>query len=1109
MLNIFYGREDLDKEKFIFDHMAERALIMVPDQYTLEAERQAFRHLGISALMDVEVVSPSSLGENILGELGGSRRAFINKYGRHMILYKSAAALSEKLRVFRGMEDKPAFIDEVNNFISEMKQYGCGPEDLTQMASREDCDPYTRRKLLDMYDLFSDYEKQIEGRYTDSEDRVDLYLHKIKDSALVRGNTIWVYGFDSFAPKTLALLGELMSAAKDVNVVLTWDGSGKDADLFELTGIVAANLCSEADSRGVLWNRQPVGSGYRLSDVQDAVRHIEKELYATPPAADSCHDGITLVEAANVYNEAESAAAFVLGLVRDRGFRYKDIRLVCNDMDGRRAVIEKVFEEYGIEVFSDIKRDITDSPAIRAVSALTDICAAGLTTEKLLSLLKSGFGDLTAEETAVVENYAIKYKIKGYMWKSPFRRGIEEYGEDGLKTINDLREKAVAPILSLEKIRGKKTTGEFIEQFYSYLRGDMKMREKIGDFIAGLEEKELFEEADEMALVWDSFLSVLDQIYEIMGQEPFDAGLFNDILMTGLGQVEIGLLPPTEDGLILGNIQRSRTGRVRALVVLGANEGLLPREKPTEGLFSAEEREMFRDSGKELCKVDQIRFMEEKLAIYRTFSRADEILWMSCSLSDTEGNQLRPSHIFTRMKELFPNAEVQKDVLNRENRDELISGGISGLRHLGTILRESAGEEAAAGKAGRGISDRWKQAISWILENRPEEMARIRDSLFFTNKQDALGKEAAEALFMGDTGTALRLSPSRIETFSRCPFSHFVTYGLRPEERRVFEASSREIGDVYHRCLMKLTQELTVKGKDVTDPASPWMTVTKEECADLVRREIEAIAGEYREGLFNAGAVENYRRERLIEVCSQVCYAVVEQVRKGRIKTILPEAFFGRRGVLPPVETDVDGRKVYIEGIIDRVDYLEDGRVKIVDYKTGNENFDINEARTGYRLQLMIYLQAACQKGARPAGVFYFLIKDHQINMTEMDIDSQTVEDKIRKNFRMNGIMVDDEEVIEEIAGRFTGSSDVVQIRNTKDGIKSAGKETLVAEDEFAGLQADVEDKVKELCEDILAGRIDIHPMKTRDTSACAFCRYRGICRFDTVFEGCSYNIIS
>ena len=182
MLNIFYGRENLDKEKFIFDHMAGRALIMVPDQYTLEAERQAFRHLGISALMDVEIVSPSSLGENILNELGGSRRNFINKYGRHMILYKSAAARRDELQVFRGLENKASFIDAVNNFISEMKQYGCGPKELAEMIAAEGTDDYTGKKLADINLLFNDYEKQIEGKYTDSEDRIDLYLGKIRES---------------------------------------------------------------------------------------------------------------------------------------------------------------------------------------------------------------------------------------------------------------------------------------------------------------------------------------------------------------------------------------------------------------------------------------------------------------------------------------------------------------------------------------------------------------------------------------------------------------------------------------------------------------------------------------------------------------------------------------------------------------------------------------------------------------------------------------------------------------------------------------------------------------------------------------------------------------
>ena len=240
------------------------------------------------------------------------------------------------------------------------------------------------------------------------------------------------------------------------------------------------------------------------------------------------------------------------------------------------------------------------------------------------------------------------------------------------------------------------TTGDFIRQFYDYLCVDLKLREKVLDFIGEQEDAELYETADETASVWKNFASVLDQIYDIMGGEPFEPEMFLDILMTGLRQVEIGLLPPAEDALMLGPIQRSRSSRVKALVVMGVNEGILPQEKPTQGLFSAEERELFREKGRELCKVDSIRFMEEKLAIYRNLSQAAEYLWMSCALSDEEGNQLRPSHIFTRMKELFPELAVQPDVLNRKDKSELINSRTSGLRHLSRIIRETI-EGGAAG----------------------------------------------------------------------------------------------------------------------------------------------------------------------------------------------------------------------------------------------------------------------------------------------------------------------------------------------------------------------------------------------------------------------------
>ena len=146
-----------------------------------------------------------------------------------------------------------------------------------------------------------------------------------------------------------------------------------------------------------------------------------------------------------------------------------------------------MFEEYGIEVYSDIKRDITDSPVIRHILALLDTCVGGFKTEALMRTIKSGFGDLSGEEAAAPENYAIKYKIKGSMWKKPFRRGKSEYGEEGLTQINQLRRMAVEPVLPLEKLikaaahagqdaAGTKaegtagadivTTGNFIRQFW-------------------------------------------------------------------------------------------------------------------------------------------------------------------------------------------------------------------------------------------------------------------------------------------------------------------------------------------------------------------------------------------------------------------------------------------------------------------------------------------------------------------------------------------------------------------------------------------------------------------------------------------------------------------
>lgn len=1099
MLNIFYGRENLDKEKFIFSNLGKKAIILVPDQYTLEAERQAFRHLDVSALMDVEILSPTRLGSRILGQLGGGRKNFIDKYGRHMLLYKSAAAQRDNLKVFRGMERKASFLEAVNNFISEMKQYDCGAEDLFAMAKEGEEGSYTQQKLMDIYTLFSEYEKQIEGKYTDSEDYVDLYINKIEKSELVKDKEIWIYGFDSFAPKTMALMGQLMVHAANVNLVLTYDRGGKDEELFDLADIIINQAERLAFSLEVPYKRAVIGKSCTKEGKAQALEHLEKELYAIPVKPSTESEGITLVEAANVYNEAESAASYILHLVRDKGLRYKDILVLCNDMETRGEILVRVFEEYGIPLFTDTKKDILSNSMVQIVISLIDVVIEKYRTDVVLQLLKSGFGDMTGDQLAELENYSIKYKIKGSMWKKPFKRGAAEY-EDALAVIEELRSSAMAPLEPLEEVFKAKTTGEFIKGFYNYLAEEIHLPETILAYIKEQEEKGFTELADESAQIWQSLINILDQIYDIMGEDEFDAETFRDIFLAGLSQVQIGVLPPTEDGLLMGSVQRSRSSGVKAVVVVGANEGVLPQEKPSQGIFSSEERELFRQKGTELCKVDSVRFMEEKMALYRNLTAAKEYLWMSYSMADAEGNQTKPSGIFTKIKEIFPGVKIEKDVLNREDAKALINGGTSGLRHLSDALQDLS--------EGNPVSSYWAEALCWFEENKGEDIHKLKEGIAFTNKQEALGKSAAEALFKRDLNKAMSLSPSRLEKFSRCPFSHLVLYGLRPEERRIFEVAPREIGDMYHHCLMGMTNKLTVEGLEVTAPESPWMTISREECDKMIAEEMGKISAEYRDGVFSDSVTAEYRAGRAVEICQDVCWTAVEQVRKGHIKTIMPEVAFGRFGKIPPIEVDLTDQKVYIEGIIDRVDVLSEDKIKIIDYKTGNESFSIGEAEQGYRLQLMLYLQAACRDEYKPAGVFYFRIKEPSVDLSAKDLDKETIEKEIRKSFKLDGIMVDDHLVIKDIAGEFEGFSEIVPLRSTKEGIKNSGREGLLSPEEFETLQKVVKDKVGQTVRDLMGGKIQAHPMKTKDISACAFCQYKGICRFDTVFDHCKYNII-
>lgn len=1137
MLHIYYGRENLDKDRFIFDRVNGKTILLVPDQFTLQAERNAFDYLDVKGLMDVDVISPSRLGMRVLREVGGEKTVRIDKYGRHMLLSKIVGEQKNSLQVFRGMETKTSFIELVNNLISEMKQFNTRPEDLPEVLNKLSEESILYRKLAEIQTLYTKYEESIQGKYLDTEDYLQEYISKIKESTLVKESECWVVGFDYFTPKNLDLLQEIIATAKNVYVVMTYCENSRDEEIFSLTGDIIRKL--EKLSQGMSMNCQieEIPVDYRVSTTLEngskaaQIAAIESELFSIPvkkwrakeekPQEKETSPVITLVQSANLYAEAETAAVFIIHLIREEGLRYKDIAVICNDLEIRGSIIKRVFEEHGLQFFMDKKRSVLHNPVVGLHLYLLQLAKGKISPETVIGLAKTGLLDLTEDDIEELENYAYKYKIRGGMWKTEFKRGVTEYEEERLADINRSREYIFSLIESFSvPFKAAETAGEKIAVFYYFLRDTLKLQEKLQELMEEQNKKGYYEVAFETAQIWKIIVEIFDQFVTVLGEEKLSVTDMETILRAGFESVEIGILPSTIDEIIVGTMQRTRIGKVKALVVIGANDGILPSAVSGDGILNDDEKAVLFQNAAEICKLDELRSLEEKLAIYRTMTRPEKYLWMSYSISDNDGKELKPSTIFNKMMQIFPEVKLEEDIISKGQPLTLMASKSSSLKHMTAALRDCM--------EGTPLRDEWKIALAWYKEREEKLADLVHNGMFFKVKEEPLSKEAADGLYKREEVIDLSISPSRLEKFGRCPFAHFIQYGLRPEEKRVFEIAGREIGDIYHLCLMRLSDHLTQKGIPITDKKSRWMHITKEECASFVSEFIDREGVAYQEGILSGGKEESYKASRLKKVCTDAAQILIEHVKQGHIEEVFFEAEFGKSSKkhFPPIEVSLGEKKVLVEGKIDRVDILPGDYVKIIDYKSGNEKFDVTEAKAGWRLQLMLYLKAATaikakppkeskqeslENGFRPAGVFYFRLDEPMINASNMDRENfeKKVKEEVRKSFKLDGIMVDEPDVIESIAGDFSGSSDIVSIRRNKEGlVVGTSKDKLLSPEEFSALQQSVDVKITQLCAELAEGNVDIKPKKVKEQTACTYCLYRSICHFDLAFEGCSYEVV-
>ena len=1096
-LKVIAGRAGSGKAQALLELAKKRiesgnkAVLIVPEQYSFQAERDLIESLKKPGILGTEVLSFSRLVHRVLEVEGGLKNSHISDLGKEMFLRKVFEENGEAFGVFKGAFRKQGFISRLNGFLNELKKNGIVPEELLMAASEVKGLELLKGKLKDIAYAYEYMENSLKEKYADTWDLYALAEEKLKGSDYFSKTVFYVDGFAGFTGREKGLMKALLLKAENVVVSLTCDMENNgDSYVFSNTLRTLNELKSMAEEANadlkIIALKSAKDSG-ELSFLRDHFYSYPSKTYQGKP------ESIVLFAAKNRFSEIENVAGEILRLAQEKGFRFRDMGILC-DMSIYGEDIRRIFADYDIPCFIDQKRAISASAMARYVMSALEMINRNMAYDDVFTHLKTGLSDMEMETVEKLENHVLSRGIRGSMWKNSFDIENIKDGEILDAARKDLWNRFdlfMKDINNAENIRG------YVEALYKFLDSG-KVAQKMEAFVEKLILEGNYEYASEYSQIWNIVMEIFEQLIEVGGDEKADIKTFIEILKSGIESYEIGIIPSTIDQVLVGGLKRTRSHIVKALFMIGINDRVIPSVVEDSGIMLDEEIRIMQKKGLPLTMDGDTRVDEERFAIYKAISRPTDFIWFSYAMSDAEGQSLRPSILASRLKQLFPEMDEMGDGLG-PRPDRALRAPKAAYGHVVEALRRHLEEH-------RTMTETEKAMALWISQSPAfeAEFKTTRKALFHDNKAWNITPKLAARLY----GLPLKSSTSRIEKYYQCPFQHFVAYGLRPSERKVYELKSPDVGRIFHESVESFAKKIEDGGLD-------WRKLSKEKVDGLMNE----AAKEVMEGFDGKilGSTERYKyfADRIERVAKKTANVAVEHIKKGGFTPLASEKAFGKGKAMPPILIETgDGETINLEGRIDRIDICQENGntyVKVIDYKSYDKPFKIGNAYYGIQIQLPVYLNAALKglesEGKRlvPAGAFYFKIDDPMIEDTGMN-ESQ-IQEAFRNRFKMKGLILRDEKVIKlmDMDLESGKASDIVPAKLKKDSspAKIAGS---IEREDFENLLRYVIKIVGDAGQDILKGEIEAKPFRKGAEKACAFCKYDSICQFDRDFAENNYR---
>lgn len=1060
-MNIIYGRSGSGKSEYIYNKIKKeiksgiKTYIITPEQFSFTAEKKLLETLEEGATTTVEVLSFERMAYRVIKEvLGESTKNLINS-SKAMII---SSLLEEYQSNFNFLSKSMENIDMILKQITEFKKHNITVEMLESQIEKTN-DTYLKLKLKDMLFIYSKFEEKIKSDYIDENDLLTLLADNIEKSHLFDNAIFYIDEFAGFTKQEYNVLSSLMQIAKEIYITVCTDDlrviKSPEVDIFYDNKQTIQTLKQIEEIEEEIY----LDKTYRFKNAE--LEHLEKNIFAIPYTIYGKNvENISLTIAKNEFEEIEYVAKEIFKLVRDKGYRYKDIGVITKNLEEYTSLCKAIFSEYNIPVFIDEKKDITQDIFIKYVLSILDIFAKNWSYESVFNYLKTGI--VKVDRIYELENYCLKWNIKGKKWyESPWN-----FDED--TSFLEIQKEVVIPLLALKKnLDGVKTADKISKELYNFLINNISDEENI--------QPESF----------NIVVEVLDEISDLFEDIKMSFDTYIKLLKTGLSHKEIGQIPQTVDKVTVGDVNRSKTHKIRAIFVIGVNDGIFPSVQSSEGFFNDKDREGLKKQGIELAKGTLEKMYEENFNIYKAFSTAEEKIYISYPAADIEDKPLRKSTMISKLKRIYSKLEEK---VYEPNNAEIYNKEVTFANLLSSVNEQKDKE--------------WYELYKWYKndEKWAKKLDNALNGLDYTNVPEKINKENVRKLY----GSTLNTTVSRLEKYRSCSFAYYLKYGLKLSDKEKMDIKPVDTGSFMHEVIDTFFKKVD----DIKN-------ITEEDMKKVIDEIIEEELSLKKNYIFTATAKYRTLVRRLKKVIYLSMKYIVQSLKLSDFDVLQSELEFGNNNY-PAIEMTLeDGRRVSITGKVDRIDIAKapNGKyMRIIDYKSSTKDIELNKVIAGLQLQLLTYVDAIKQKeNLEPAGALYFTLLEPKIIGTNKNMTKVEIEDIIRKNYKMNGLVLADVNVIKMMDNTLeSGKSNIIPVSLNESGEINYKSSKTVTKEEFENLQRHTIDIIKQISKEILDGEINLKPyyIVNEKKTPCTYCEYKSICQFNPRMAGNSYYYV-